>query len=135
MGGGFGIANAEGEGVLARRGRFFPTSARPILSIPNARARLVIVGDLSPSGMAADAKIAMMYLNLAKPSAPMSNAERQREFRKRHPGYHRRYRKSMRTVVMNTQLASLRQAMMPAPTPAVAPAPVQADAQVAPTGC
>jgi hypothetical protein len=56
--------------------------------------------------------------------APMSNVERQQLFRKRHPGYFRRYKMSRRAVeeARATSAAALAAAQsLPAPAPLVSP--------------
>jgi hypothetical protein len=56
--------------------------------------------------------------------APTSNAERQREFRERHPGYYQRLHAKRRAEIKAALLAA--QAAAEARTPLALPAPVEA---------
>jgi len=71
----------------------------------------------------------MQHFTYGRPVPAMSNTERQRQFRKRNPGYYgrlhakRRAESDARLYAMAMQQAQL--AQLPAPVPLMLPAPVE----------
>ena len=64
---------------------------------------------------------------MLKPTPPMSNSQRQRLFRERHPGYYQRLHARRRAEVAALQAARMAVAATPAPArsePLMLPAPV-----------
>jgi hypothetical protein len=77
---------------------------------------------LQPAPARADGDVRMV-----KPSAPMSNAERQRQFRKRNPGYYGRLhaRRRAEGKALAAQRAAAEQLVAVRPAPLMLPAPVE----------
>jgi hypothetical protein len=70
---------------------------------------------------------------MLKPAPPMSNAERQRQFRERNPGYYGRLHRKRKAEVMALIAArtAAAEAMAARPAPLMLPAPVEDPAMAA----
>jgi hypothetical protein len=85
------------------------------------RQRRIRNDPIKPARARADAGERML-----RPSPPMSNAERQRLFRERNPGYYGRLhaRQRARVKALAAQRAAVAQLLAVKPTPLMLPAPV-----------